>query len=67
MKQLFTSATKIVLLMLILTLCYLAIRQLSIAPEFKDITLMVVSFYFGGKMTPPKNGDNSIVSSEVKG
>ncbi len=50
--QILTSATKIVLLMVMVTLCYLAIRGLTIAPEFKDIVLMIVSFYFGGKTTP---------------
>ncbi len=50
--QILTSATKIVLLMVMVTLCYLAIRGLTIAPEFKDIALMIVSFYFGGKTTP---------------
>lgn len=38
--------------MVMVTLCYLAIRGLTIAPEFKDIVLMIVSFYFGGKTTP---------------
>lgn len=47
-----TSATRIVLLLLVVTLCYLAIRGLPISPEFKDIILMVVSFYFGGKTQP---------------
>lgn len=47
--KLLTSATRIVLLIIILTLCYLAIRGLPIPPEFKDVALMIVSFYFGGK------------------
>ena len=47
--QILQSATRITLLLLIMALCYMAVRQLQIAPEFKDITLMVVSFYFGGK------------------
>lgn len=59
MKNILTSATRIVLLLVILTLCYLAIRQLSIPPEFKDIVLMIVSFYFGGKTTP---GDSTVVN-----
>lgn len=46
------SATRIVLLLVIVTLCYLAIRQLPVDPAFKDIVLMIVSFYFGGKTTP---------------
>jgi len=49
--EILRSATKIVLLVVILTICYLAVRQLTIAPEFKDIVLMIVSFYFGGKST----------------
>jgi hypothetical protein len=52
--EILRSATKIVLLMVILTICYLAVRQLTIAPEFKDIVLMIVSFYFGGKMSTPE-------------
>lgn len=53
--KLLTSATRITLLLVILTLCYLAIRQLSVPAEFKDIALMIVSFYFGGKTV-----DNSV-------
>lgn len=60
MKNLLTSATRIVLLLVILTLCYLAIRQLPVPPEFKDIVLMIVSFYFGGKTAPTV--DNSLVN-----
>lgn len=52
--EILRSATKIVLLMVILTICYLAVRQLTIASEFKDIVLMIVSFYFGGKVTTPE-------------
>lgn len=52
MQKILSSATKMVLLMVMVTLCYLAIRGLTIAPEFKDIVLMIVSFYFGGKTTP---------------
>lgn len=47
--QVLSSATRIVLLVLTLTLCYLAVRQMAIPAEFKDIILMVMSFYFGGK------------------
>lgn len=53
--KLLTSATRITLLIIIVTLCYLSIRQLSIPAEFKDIALMIVSFYFGGKTV-----DNSL-------
>ncbi len=49
MEKIYTSATKLVLLGITLTLCYLAIRGLPIPPEFKDISLMVFSFYFGAK------------------
>lgn len=51
MDKIYTSATKLVLLAITLSLCYLAVAQLPIAPEFKDITLMVFSFYFGTKTT----------------
>jgi len=61
MKNLLSSATRLVLLMVMVTLCYLAIRQLPVDPAFKDIVLMIVSFYFGGKTTSPdKTGDNSL-------
>lgn len=60
MKNLLSSATRIVLLMVMVTLCYLAIRQLQIDPAFKDIVLMIVSFYFGGKTQSPQNVDNSL-------
>lgn len=49
MNKIYTSATKITLLLIVLTLCYLAVRQLQIDPAFKDIALMVFSFYFGAK------------------
>lgn len=58
------SATKIVLLLVIVTLCYLAIRQIEIPATFKDIVLMIVSFYFGGKM--PETKQNTITATVTK-
>ena len=57
--EILSSATKIVLLLVIVTLCYLAIRQLPVDPAFKDIILMIVSFYFGGKTTPTVDSQSS--------
>lgn len=58
MKHLLTSATRVVLLLIILTLCYLSVRQLPVPAEFKDIALMIMSFYFGGKTSQAV--DNSV-------
>jgi len=41
------SATKVVLLMVTLTLCYCTIRGIIPAPDFKDIALLVLGAYFG--------------------
>lgn len=57
--KILTSATKIVLLMVMVTLCYLAIRQIPIDQAFKDVVLMIVSFYFGGKTIQPVDSQSS--------
>lgn len=41
------SATKVVLLLVTLTLCYCTIRGIIPAPDFKDIALLVLGAYFG--------------------
>jgi len=56
--NLLTSATRIALLLIILTICFLSIRGLPVPPEFKDIALMIVSFYFGGKTLPTTETTN---------
>lgn len=46
-----TSATRLVLLLLIIALVYMSIRAMSIPAEFKDVLMIVVSFYFGQRAT----------------
>lgn len=41
------SATKVVLLLVTLTLCYGTLRGIVPAPDFKDIALLVLGAYFG--------------------
>lgn len=43
------SATRLTLITLIVTLCLLVLFQIPIPDPFKDIVLMVVSYFFGIK------------------
>jgi len=52
MQKIFSSATKVTLLMLVLTLCVSVFMGLVTEDTFKTALLMVFSFYFGQK-TPP--------------
>ena len=47
--KMLSSATRVVLLMLIMTICFLSIRQLPIPQELNNIVTIVVSFFFGTK------------------
>lgn len=53
MKEIYTSATKISLILLILGLIYMSIQTIDINETFKTTLLMVVSFYFGQKVNQP--------------
>lgn len=45
----FKSATKIVLLLMVLTLCVGMFRGVIDSKDFNNALLMVLAFYFGGK------------------
>ena len=50
MKTLFSSATKLTLLALVLALIILTFLGKADAEPFKSVVLMVISFYFGQKV-----------------
>ena len=47
--KMLSSATRVVLLMLIMTICFLSIRQIPVPQELNNIVTIVVSFFFGTK------------------
>lgn len=50
MKDIYSSASKITLLLLTLTLCTSIYYQpITFAETFKSVVLVVIGFYFGGK------------------
>lgn len=49
----FKSATKIVLLVMVITLCVGLFRGVVDAKDFNNALLMVLAFYFGGKSSSP--------------
>lgn len=53
MKNIFSSATKIVLLSLVFGLIVLSFIGIDINETYKTSLLMVLSFYFGQKITNP--------------
>lgn len=55
MKNIFSSATKIVLLSLVFGLIILSFIGIDINETYKTSLLMVLSFYFGQKITNPTN------------
>ena len=55
MKDIYSSATKIVLLILVIALVGLTAFQITDSETFKTVILMVVSFYFGQKTNVPFN------------
>jgi len=52
MNKIFSSATKVTLLLLVITLCIGTFIGIVTEDTFKTSLLMVFSFYFGQK-TPP--------------
>jgi hypothetical protein len=56
--KIFQSATRIALLVLVFTVCYLAIRGIPVSEQFQSVAIMVVSFFFGTKVntTEPSKG-----------
>ena len=56
------SATKIVLILLIISVIIFTWLWIEITEPLKTVTLMVVSFYFWSK-----NGENKEVSTEKNG
>lgn len=57
MKNIFTSATKIVLLSLVFGLIVLSFIGIDINETYKTSLLMVLSFYFGQKITNPTTNE----------
>jgi len=49
MNEILKSATKIVLLLMVISLIVLTFMRIVDAKDFMSIALMVVSFYFGQK------------------
>lgn len=43
------SSTRIGLLTIIFTVCFLAIRQIPVSEQFQSIAQIVVAFFFGTK------------------
>ena len=58
MKQIYSSATKITLLVLTIALVYMSVFSIEINETFKTAYLMVLSFYFGQKINTPINETN---------
>lgn len=56
MKTIYSSATKLTLLALVLALIILTFLGKADAEPFKTVILMVISFYFGQKVTQPELG-----------
>ena len=56
--KIFQSSTRIALLLLVITVCYLAIRSIPVSEQFQSVAIMVVSFFFGTKVntTEQSNG-----------
>jgi len=63
MNEILKSATKIVLLMIVISLIILTFMRIVDAKDFMSITLMVVAFYFGQKTntTPTAEDMKSIL------
>ena len=53
MEEILNSATKLVLLMIVVSLIVLTFLRIVDAKDFMSITLMVVAFYFGQKTNVP--------------
>ena len=51
MNPITSSATRLTLLILICGLVYMSINNIDVNETYKSILLMVVSFYFGQKIT----------------
>jgi len=49
MKNIFSSSTRITLLMIITTVCVLALARIPVSEQFQAIATVVVSFFFGMK------------------
>lgn len=47
------SATRITLLAIVFTMCYMAIRQIPVSEQFQSIAQMVVAFFLGTKVNTP--------------
>jgi len=53
MNEILQSATKIVLLLVVVALIALTFLKIVDAKDFMSIALMIVSFYFGQKVNIP--------------
>lgn len=53
MKNIYSSATKITLLTLVVALIALTFLGKADTEPFKSVVLMVISFYFGQKVNTP--------------
>ena len=59
MKDIYSSATKLSLLIIILAVVWLNLLNIEVTEPLKTISIMVVSFYFGTKSS---NNTNSITN-----
>lgn len=48
--KIFQSATRIVLLAVVFTMCYMAIQQIPVSEQFQSIVQTVVAFFLGTKV-----------------
>lgn len=55
MKPFYMSATKIVLLLLVIAIIVLNFMQIEVGEPLKSMALMVISFYFGQKVNGGSN------------
>ena len=66
MKEIYTSTTKFVLVLIVISIIAWTLLWIEISEPLKTISLMVVSFYFGQKLnvapevevTKPSNEEN---------
>jgi hypothetical protein len=60
-KKLLGSATRLVLLVLVFTACYLSIKQLPIPQELNNYINIVLAFFFGTKAGDIVGGGNRAI------
>ena len=47
--KLLTSATRIVLMLVVFTACLMAVYQIPVSENFQSLATVIVSFFFGAK------------------